>query len=56
MRIAQPASAFSFARPRAKPAIAIPMHYGSIVGKADDAQRFKDLLKGKAEVIIKNHE
>ncbi len=37
-----------------KPTIAIPMHYGSIVGKADDAQRFKDILKGKVEVIIKN--
>jgi L-ascorbate metabolism protein UlaG (beta-lactamase superfamily) len=36
-----------------KPAIAIPMHYGSIVGKANDAERFRALLKGKIEVIIK---
>lgn len=27
-----------------KPALAIPMHYGAIVGSADDAKRFVDLL------------
>lgn len=35
-----------------KPRIAIPMHYGSIVGSKSDAQRFADGLKGKIEVII----
>ncbi len=29
-----------------KPKIAIPMHYGSIVGKEDDATKFKQLLEG----------
>jgi L-ascorbate metabolism protein UlaG (beta-lactamase superfamily) len=36
-----------------KPAVAIPMHYGSIVGKEADAQRLAELLKGKVEVVIK---
>ena len=35
-----------------KPKIAIPMHYGSIVGTKDDAKRFADGLKGKIEVVI----
>ncbi|WP_297213028.1 MULTISPECIES: MBL fold metallo-hydrolase [Thermodesulfovibrio] len=35
-----------------KPKIAIPMHYGSIVGSEKDAQYFADKLKGKVEVII----
>ncbi|HOV73715.1 MAG TPA: MBL fold metallo-hydrolase [Candidatus Hydrogenedentes bacterium] len=35
------------------PAIAIPMHYGAIVGQPDDAVRFRDLLKGKVDVVIK---
>ena len=39
-----------------KPAIAIPMHYGSIVGQSNDAERFRDLLKGKVEVLIKTRE
>jgi len=34
-----------------KPKIAIPMHYGSIVGSISDAHRFKDLVKD-VEVII----
>lgn len=34
------------------PKIAIPMHYGAIVGSADDAQAFADRLKGKIEVRI----
>ncbi len=34
-----------------KPRIAIPMHYGSIVGSISDAYRFKDLVKN-AEVVI----
>lgn len=35
-----------------KPRIAIPMHYGSIVGNRNDARRFADGLKGKIEVVI----
>lgn len=34
------------------PKIAIPMHYGSIVGSQSDAKLFKDKLKGKVEVYI----
>ncbi|PMP68690.1 MAG: Zn-dependent hydrolase [Thermodesulfobacterium geofontis] len=34
------------------PQIAIPMHYGSIVGSEKDAQRFAQALKGKIEVIV----
>ncbi len=39
-----------------RPKIAIPMHYGSIVGDSTDAERFRDLLAGKVEVIIKPRE
>jgi len=39
-----------------KPQVAIPMHYGAIVGQAADAERFRDLLKGKVDVIIKTRE
>jgi len=35
-----------------KPKLAIPMHYGSIVGSAKDAERFKKLLEGKVDVEI----
>lgn len=35
-----------------KPKIAIPMHYGAIIGSEDDAIKFADALKGKIEVII----
>lgn len=35
-----------------KPKVAIPMHYGDIVGSDNDAQNFADLLKGKIEVRI----
>ncbi|MFA6216749.1 MAG: MBL fold metallo-hydrolase [Candidatus Omnitrophota bacterium] len=34
------------------PKVAIPMHYGEIVGSSNDAKRFQDLLKGKIEVRI----
>ncbi len=34
------------------PKIAIPMHYGSIVGSEKDAERFKRLLEGKVEVLV----
>lgn len=35
-----------------KPKVAIPMHYGDVVGSDSDAKRFADLLKGKLEVKI----
>jgi L-ascorbate metabolism protein UlaG (beta-lactamase superfamily) len=34
------------------PKLAIPMHYGAIVGNEDDAQKFKRGLEGKVEVQI----
>lgn len=39
-----------------KPKVAIPMHYGSIVGDKDDAKRFAAALRGKVEVVILNEE
>jgi L-ascorbate metabolism protein UlaG (beta-lactamase superfamily) len=39
-----------------KPNIAIPMHYGSIVGSKDDADKFARGLKGKIEVVILKEE
>ena len=37
------------------PKIAVPMHYGDIVGSSSDARTFQDSLKGKIEVrILKN--
>jgi L-ascorbate metabolism protein UlaG (beta-lactamase superfamily) len=39
-----------------KPKVAIPMHYGSIVGSEKDAKRFADSLKGKIEVVILKEE
>lgn len=35
-----------------KPAMAIPMHYGAIVGGQKDAEHFKEALAGKVEVMI----
>ena len=35
-----------------KPKVAIPMHYGAIVGSEDDAKKFKKALEGKIEVLI----
>lgn len=35
-----------------KPKIAIPMHYGSIVGSEKDALDFAEKLKGKIDVVI----
>lgn len=35
-----------------KPKLAIPMHYGAIVGNEEDAQKFKKGLEGKVEVMI----
>jgi len=34
------------------PKLAIPMHYGSIVGSEQDAKAFKDALEGKIDVKI----
>ena len=34
------------------PKIAIPMHYGSIVGSKSDAEQFKEKLKGKGKVEV----
>ena len=39
-----------------KPKIAIPMHYGSIVGSENDAKKFAEGLKGKVEVVILKEE
>lgn len=35
-----------------KPKVAIPMHYGAIVGSEDDALRFKKALDGEIEVVV----
>jgi L-ascorbate metabolism protein UlaG (beta-lactamase superfamily) len=35
-----------------QPKLAIPMHYGAIVGDERDAERFKKALTGKVEVLI----
>jgi L-ascorbate metabolism protein UlaG (beta-lactamase superfamily) len=34
------------------PKVAIPMHYGAIVGDKSDAAQFRDQLAGKIEVVI----
>jgi len=39
-----------------KAKVAIPVHYGAYEGTAGDAEEFKKLLAGKAEVVIKNKE
>ncbi len=40
-----------------KPALlAIPMHYGAIVGSEDDAVKFKKALQGEIEVVILSKE
>ncbi len=35
-----------------KPKIAIPMHYGAIVGSEEDAKKFKKALEGQIEVVV----
>jgi L-ascorbate metabolism protein UlaG (beta-lactamase superfamily) len=35
-----------------KPKLAIPMHYDTIVGTADDARRFCDALEGTCERVM----
>lgn len=37
---------------RLAPKVAIPMHYGAIVGTEDDARKFKSLVKGCAVEIL----
>ncbi len=39
-----------------KPDIAIPMHYGAIVGSSVDAEKFAELLKGNIQVKIMDKE
>jgi L-ascorbate metabolism protein UlaG (beta-lactamase superfamily) len=39
-----------------KPEIAVPMHYNSIVGTENDAEKFAEELKGKVEVRILKEE
>jgi L-ascorbate metabolism protein UlaG (beta-lactamase superfamily) len=34
------------------PKLAIPMHYGAIVGSEDDAAKFKKALEGKVDVLV----
>jgi len=34
------------------PKIAVPMHYGSVVGSVADAEKFASLLKGKIKTVI----
>ncbi len=34
------------------PKVAVPMHYGAIVGGGQDAENFKKALEGKVEVLI----
>ncbi len=39
-----------------KPKIAIPMHFGAIVGTKNDAESFAKALKGKVDVVILEEE
>jgi L-ascorbate metabolism protein UlaG (beta-lactamase superfamily) len=39
-----------------KPKVAIPMHYGAIVGNEKDAEAFKRELEGEIEVVILSRE
>ena len=39
-----------------KPKVAVPMHYGSIAGSEDDADNFKEKLKGKINAVILQQE
>jgi len=34
-----------------KPKIAVPMHYGSIVGDVSDAEKFVEMYKGETHVF-----
>ena len=37
---------------RLSPKLAIPMHYGAVVGSGEDALRFKEALEGTCEVVV----
>ncbi len=39
-----------------KPKIAVPMHYGKIVGSEDDAKKFAEALKNEMTVVVKTKE
>ena len=39
-----------------KPKVAIPMHYGKIVGSEDDAKKFAETLKDEMTVVVKEKE
>jgi len=39
-----------------KPKIAVPMHYGAIVGSEDDAKKFAEALKDEMTVVVKQKE
>jgi len=39
-----------------KPGVAVPMHYGAIVGDVSDAEKFVSALKGKVEVKMLRQE
>ena len=39
-----------------KPKVAIPMHYDSIVGSRADADKFRDALQGKVQVVVLEEE
>jgi len=39
-----------------KPGIAVPMHYGAIVGEASDAEKFASSLKGRQNVKVLRQE
>ncbi|MHB0937474.1 MAG: MBL fold metallo-hydrolase [Armatimonadota bacterium] len=39
-----------------RPQVAIPMHYGAIIGQPADAERFRQLLRDKVAVVIKTKE
>ena len=39
-----------------KPKIAVPMHYGKIVGSEDDAKKFAAALEGEIRVVVKEKE
>ena len=34
-----------------KPRLAVPFHYGAVVGTDADAERFKELCSGDAEIL-----
>ncbi|HQP51277.1 MAG TPA: MBL fold metallo-hydrolase, partial [Syntrophorhabdaceae bacterium] len=39
-----------------KPDVAIPMHFGTIIGTRTDAEKFAEGLRGRVEVVILTEE